>query len=288
PPEPPEPPEPPPEPPEPIGPSEPHAERSTKDKSVASLVRVMAPRIASTRPYLTDGKHYDHPVARNDTVWFSHTAHCTVDVRLAGRRTARTGGAAAHEPEETPTVAESPVARAAEASGAATHAGKSHTSTVHSATAMRAMRAEELTRARGFGLVVSIVALVALASQQFVTTAVWLQRLMSGSLVLTGAVAFYAFLTVKRTKHPTALQRVFGAVSVATAIIAQYYAGVFSPAPAVIGLGIAYWGLSDDRRFALGLVTVTLTSYFIMTAGVSLKALPDLGLFPARDATLPQ
>jgi serine/threonine-protein kinase len=188
--------------------------------------------------------------------------------------------------EERPTVAESPVARAAEASVPNTQSGR--TSSIHSATAMRAMRAEELTRARGFGLVVSVVALVALASQQFVTTAAWLQRLMSGSLVVTGAVAFFAFLTVKRTKHPTALQRVFGAVSVATAIIAQYYAGVFSPAPAVIGLGIAYWGLSDDRKFALGLVTVTLVSYFIMAAGVSLKALPDLGLFPARDATLPQ
>src|SRR5262245_53132770 len=153
---------------------------------------------------------------------------------------------------------------------------------------MRAMRAEELTRARGFGLVVSIVAMVALAAQQFVVAPAWLQRLMSCSLVATGAVAFWAFLTVKRTRNPTALQRIFGITSVFTATVAQYYAGVFSPAPAVIGLGIAYWGLSDDRLFAYGLVVCTLAAYFLMAAAVSLNVIPDVGLFPARDVGLPQ
>src|SRR5215468_4250439 len=131
----------------------------------------------------------------------------------------------AQDDEERPTVAESPVARAAEASVPHTESGR--TSSVHSATAMQAMRAEELTRARGFGLVVSVTALVALASQQFVTTAPWLQRLMSGSLVVAGAVAFWAFLMVKRTRNPTTVQRIFGITSLFAAIVAQYYAGVF-------------------------------------------------------------
>ena len=194
---------------------------------------------------------------------------------------------APQEDEEHPTVAESPVARAAEGSGAETPAGKSHTTTVHSATAMRAMRAEELTRARGFGLVVSVVALVALAAQQFVVTAPWLQRLMSGALVVAGAVAFWAFLMVKRSRNPTTLQRIFGITSLFAAIVAQYYAGVFSPAPAIIAIGIAYWGLSDDRRFALGLVIVILSVYLAMGAAVTLGILPDIGLFAAKEAALP-
>src|SRR5262245_54793988 len=98
---------------------------------------------------------------------------------------------AAEEEEGRPTVAESPGARAAEAPEHRTHgSGKHQRSSVHSATAMRAMRTEELTRARGFGVVVSLVAVIALICQQFVTTAPWLQRSMSASLVIAGAIAF--------------------------------------------------------------------------------------------------
>src|SRR5262249_32259418 len=147
---------------------------------------------------------------------------------------------------------------------------------------------EELTRARGFGLVVSLVAIIALVCQQFVTTAPWLQRSMSAALVIAGAVAFWAFLTVKRSRNPTALQRIFGVTSVLAACVAQYYAGVFSPAPAIVALGIAYWGLSDDRQFALFLVIITTTVYFGLAALVTTNVIPDLGLFPARDASFAQ
>src|SRR5262249_42035485 len=104
--------------------------------------------------------------------------------------------AAAEDEEERPTVAESPAAHAAEPSQHGTHGSGKHRTSLHSATAMRAMRTEELTRARGFGLVVSLVAVIALVCQQFVTTAPWLQRAMSAALVVAGAVAFWAFLAV--------------------------------------------------------------------------------------------
>src|SRR5947208_2859950 len=91
------------------------------------------------------------------------------------------------------TVADSPAARSEERTTSA-HPSARGTSAVHSATAMRALKAEELHRARGFGRVIALLCAgalvpVALMARALAGRPCWPHLMMAASLATCGLVA---------------------------------------------------------------------------------------------------
>ncbi|HZS36692.1 MAG TPA: serine/threonine-protein kinase [Polyangia bacterium] len=187
-----------------------------------------------------------------------------------------------------PTVADSPAARSEERTTLA-HGSSRGTSAVHSATAMRALRAEELLRARGFGRVIALLCLFALGPVLLMARALdgrarWPHVMMASSLASCGLVAAWVWAGVRTTRSPKRMMRVFGLICLVHSLVVQYYAGVFSPAPAVIALGISYFGLADDRAFSYFMCVSASICYGVLACLVAFGAVPDPALFPARDA----
>jgi eukaryotic-like serine/threonine-protein kinase len=195
--------------------------------------------------------------------------------------------------DDAPTQAESPAARLEERSDQPTRQSvEPHDlSSAHSATAERAIKTEQLLRARGFGRLVTIMCLASLAAMALIVrsgayTPRWLQLTMAGSLLLCGLNGLVVWLRIERTHHPQHLMRAFGLFCLAVSLSVQLYGGVFSPAPMVIALGVSYFGLGDDRSFGYFICVSATTGYAALATLVTVGVLPDVGLFPARDATV--
>src|SRR5438094_4319235 len=182
-----------------------------------------------------------------------------------------------------PTVADSPAARHEERTTQA-HSASRGTSALHSATAMRALRAEELLRARGFGRVIALLCFFALGPVALMMRALdgrprWPHVMMASSLATCGVAASWVWARVRATRSPKRMLRAFGLFCLVHSLIVQYYAGVFSPAPAVIALGISYFGLADDRAFAYFMCVTASIGYGVLASLVAFGAVPDPALF---------
>jgi serine/threonine-protein kinase len=190
------------------------------------------------------------------------------------------------------TVADSPAARDNERTtiDRSEQHGASRGS-VHSATAMRALKAEELLRARGFGRVIALLCAGALVPVAFMARALdgrprWPHEMMAASLVACGVMACVVWGRVRTARNPKRLMRWFGLFCVVHSMVVQYYAGVFSPAPAVIALGISYFGLLDDRSFSYAMCVGAAIGYGALALLVSFGVVPDIALFPSVDTPL--
>jgi serine/threonine-protein kinase len=158
-----------------------------------------------------------------------------------------------------------------------------------SATAAKALESAELMRARGFALMIGVLSLAAmipcvLVWMQETATPRWLQAATAGSLFTTGVFGMWVARTTRKGAQAQTLLRVFGIVCVVTALMVQLYAGVFSPAPALIALGISYFGLIDDRPLAATVCIGATVGYAILTGLVLTGLMPDVGLFAALTA----
>src|SRR5438105_4643865 len=108
-------------------------------------------------------------------------------------------------------------------------------SSAHSATAERAIKTEQLVRARGFGRLVTIMCLASLAAMALIArsgaqTPRWLQLTMAGTLLCTGLTGLLVWLRVERAAQPQRLMRAFGLFCLLVSLSVQLYGGVFSPA----------------------------------------------------------
>jgi eukaryotic-like serine/threonine-protein kinase len=160
-----------------------------------------------------------------------------------------------------------------------------------SATAARALHSAELMRARAFALMIGVLSLAAMVPCVLVwleetATPRWLQVATAGSLFSTGVLGVVLVRATRNPQRAQALLRVFGILCVVTALMVQLYAGVFSPAPALIALGISYYGLIDDRPLAATVCIGATVGYAVLTALVLSGLLPDVGLFAALTAPL--
>src|SRR6185503_18320373 len=163
------------------------------------------------------------------------------------------------EAEEEATAAESPAARATPHSGAGGSSVSSHdqatlpgtgrgaSSAGHSrsasATLLRVMRGEELERARGFAGMIALLSLfalipVGLVARESTIAPLWLHLCTAAVMLTSGLSGAWVWLLVRRARRPFRMIRIFAASCVATALMVQYYSGVFSPAPTLIALGI--------------------------------------------------
>src|SRR5688500_6607749 len=81
--------------------------------------------------------------------------------------------------------------------------------------------------------------------------------------------------------------RVFGIAALIGALTTVLYFGPFSPAVAVVAVGISFFGMGDDRGFGAGLVVVMSLAYVALTIAVSVGAVPDAGVIPTRQLPVP-
>src|SRR5439155_6505868 len=103
-----------------------------------------------------------------------------------------------------------------------------------------------------------------------------------GSLAVVAANAVrVAILARESAKLTRSVGRGFAAASLAGLLVLTVRIGVFSPAPILLTLGVAFFALGDDRRLALGCALAAGASYALFAALIATGAIPDAGLLPA-------
>jgi eukaryotic-like serine/threonine-protein kinase len=197
---------------------------------------------------------------------------------------------------DLPTVAASPRSRLKRPSDAPSAAGATATGggarTRRSGvgvTVIRAMHAEEAERASAFGRAVAILCVAGLAGQIFLLEgrALWLHRLMSATLAALFGIGAWVWRRARDPRRYTRRTfRFFACACVAGSLVIQYYSGIFSPAPLLVTMGIAFFGLGNDEIFAVVLPVVAAAAYLALAVLLTAGAIPDAGLFPSADAPL--
>ena len=152
-----------------------------------------------------------------------------------------------------------------------------------SASAFRALHEEEAARAAGFGRTLAILCAVGLGFIPFLSRVRWLTTLMASGLVLLGIVSTWVSLRARNpARYDKSVFRFFGVIAVCVSVIVTYYSGVFSTSAVVVTLGISFFGLGDDKRFAVVACCVAAVAYALVASLISLGVVPDLGLFTAE------
>jgi eukaryotic-like serine/threonine-protein kinase len=141
-----------------------------------------------------------------------------------------------------------------------------------------AMRSLELARARGLATLLGGLATVA---------GLWFPLLGGDARLRAGAIAACACLAIAsgfvlvRAREATACRALFRWYGVTCALVAvpiQLYIGLFSSAPSVVMIGIAFFGNTEDRRWGIAICASTIAAYALLAALVAVGAMPDLGL----------
>ena len=158
-----------------------------------------------------------------------------------------------------------------------------HPSTVRTAT--HVLRREEATRAAGFARCVFLLALLGLAVQPVLETAVWMRVLGLLSIAATLVASAWMWrLARDPLRYTPRAARTFAAVCTGAGVVVEYYLGVFSPAPMMVVLGITFFATNDDRRVWAGLTAASAAGYVLLALLLSAGVLPDAGVMHALDA----
>jgi hypothetical protein len=156
-----------------------------------------------------------------------------------------------------------------------------------SPTAMRALHAEEAVRARGFGRIVALLAGMTLPMILALSGPTWLRLLAAASVLALGVLAAWVWWRGANVDHYSRrVFRSFGWTSVVTSLVLHLYFGVFSPTPVVTTLGIAFFGLGDDRRFAFLICGAASLGYGLLAILLLLGVIPDYGLLSPATSSL--
>jgi eukaryotic-like serine/threonine-protein kinase len=140
-----------------------------------------------------------------------------------------------------------------------------------------AMRSLELARARGLATLLGGLAAVA---------ALWFPllggdpRLRASAIASCVYLALASGLVLARASEPGCrnLLRWYGASCAAVAVPIQLYIGLYSSAPSVVMIGIAFFGNTEDRRWGVAICASTIAAYALLATLVAIGAMPDLGL----------
>ncbi|MBA3464323.1 MAG: serine/threonine protein kinase [Deltaproteobacteria bacterium] len=149
-----------------------------------------------------------------------------------------------------------------------------------------ALHVDEVQRARGMGLLLGTLCLIAVVWFLFLGGTPWLRFTTMGALALLGTISLYVWRRAEPGERYVPLLRLFSGTAVFTSALMDYYIGVFSPAPIAVSLGISFFGTSDDRRWAVGCCLVAGAIYSITAALLGLGLIPDLGLIRVPDSPL--
>ncbi len=149
----------------------------------------------------------------------------------------------------------------------------------------KALRADEVVRARGMAIVLGLIA---------TTATVWFE-LLGGDPALqlpaVGGCAYFAIVCAivawraRPNEHYVWLFRWFAVSAVVVSVVVQLYIGLFSPAPVVVTLGISFIGSSDDRRWGIGCCLAATAAYALIAILIAAELMPDTGLIRGLAST---
>ncbi len=173
------------------------------------------------------------------------------------------------------------------ASGLAVVSGARPASTVAEST-LAAMHGEEAMRAAGFGRVVAILCVVGLVGQLGYEGNPKLRIAMAAAQSILGGVATWVWWRARdHARWSPAVFRIFGVTSAISSVVFIHYLGVFSPVTVVVVMGLSFFGLGDDSKIAVPLSIVVALQYLVSALLITLKVIPDLGLFVPADVPPP-
>lgn len=148
------------------------------------------------------------------------------------------------------------------------------------------MLVEEAERARSFGGIIAFLCVLVLAFVPFLGGETWLQAAMALVLVTFGLASIGVRLSVRDPSNYTpTLFRVYGAIAVTTALVIQYYLGVFTPTPLAVVLGIAFFAQGQDRVGAWAISVSATAVTVLLAAAVASGLIPDLGIIDTSHAS---
>ncbi len=151
----------------------------------------------------------------------------------------------------------------------------------HTVATTVVMRSEELERARAFYRLTAIMTAVAAAFMPFVPGPPLLRGL---TMVLCGVVVVAEVVTLRRvrdeSRYTPRYVAFMGALLGVVGELVLFYLGLFTAAVMVLPLGVYFFGLSDSRFAARTTFFTGAIVYALLSIGVVVGVLPDLGPLP--------
>lgn len=151
------------------------------------------------------------------------------------------------------------------------------------------LETEEATRAHGFSAAMTVVSLGVMPSLHWVGGDPLRAQLCRFALLAIGLFSAYVWHATRpdaAKRYQRGLLRVHAWVMVSGVVAVELYAGVFSPMPVVLTLGIYYLAQSVDRLYAWLMPAVAIASYTVLSTLTLLGVLADASLFPAHDTSV--
>jgi serine/threonine-protein kinase len=166
--------------------------------------------------------------------------------------------------------------------------GPDATPSLANASALVTMAAADQPRFANFSLVLSVLALVTLVDMAaFIRHDSHPLRAACASLLVAmivgGVVQWWAFKRKRRWFAPFMVVYFVGFL--ATAVVGELYAGVFSPFPCVVALTITVSSFGGLARFEIPIVALVCVTYFAAAVLVSLGIVDDPGIFAPAHAS---
>jgi serine/threonine protein kinase len=148
------------------------------------------------------------------------------------------------------------------------------------------LRQEEASRARAF--TTSVLALCGLVTieELALDESPGAQVLTLASFVALGVAATYARRsTLDAARYTRLVARQLAIASLLAATVLTYRFGVFSPAPMLTTLAVAFFGLGEDKAVAYGFTALAAIGYVVLASLILRGDLTDPGLVHTLDAS---
>jgi serine/threonine-protein kinase len=149
------------------------------------------------------------------------------------------------------------------------------------------LEAEEVTRAHGFSAAMAFVSIAVAPTIGLIGGDPFRAQLCFAALMVIGIVSVYMWYSTRPSapkRYRRTLMRTNAWVLVTCVVAVELYAGVFSPMPVVLTLGIYYLAQSVDRLYAWLMPAVCIGSYTTLATLTLLGVVADASLFPADDS----
>lgn len=147
---------------------------------------------------------------------------------------------------------------------------------------VEALRTDDIVRLRHFARWVVVLCAIALVVSHFHGGSAVLRIITRAALVLMGGTAAFIGWSAGRAPSYDSLRpkmRFFGVVAVLCSFVFELRIGFFSPVPAVVVFGMAYFARSEARRLVWTLGVTVIVAYATTAFLMALDVVPDPGVF---------
>jgi serine/threonine-protein kinase len=150
---------------------------------------------------------------------------------------------------------------------------------------VQALRSDDVLRLRHFARWVIVLCVVAMVVSHFQGDATLLRGITRLALVVLGGWAAFIWWSAGRAPDYDVLRpkmRIFGVLAVVCSFIFEIRIGMFSPVPAVVVFGMAYFARSEARRLVWVLGALVVVAYATTASLMALDVVPDPGVFTSH------